>query len=108
MEEREKRIAMNEARFRVANEGISHLRTELETDELPFACECGRAGCEERMELTASEYEAVRSDSVQFAVKPGHELEDVEDVVERHSGYLVIRKHPGETAELVRERDPRG
>jgi hypothetical protein len=39
-------------------------------------------------------------------VVSGHEVEDVEDVVERHGRYVVVQKHP-ETWHIVEETDPR-
>ena len=46
-------------------------------------------------------------DSALFAVKPGHEVEDVETVVERKDGYWVVRKAPGAPQRIARETDPR-
>jgi len=48
----------------------------------------------------------------QYAVKsvitpPGHEIPDVEDVIERHDDYEVVRKFEAEAAGLARELDPR-
>lgn len=57
-----------------------------------FVCECGHLGCSDTVELSVAEYEAVRSDFDRFLVKPGHEIEEVDRVVERHSGYLVVVK----------------
>ena len=59
------------------------------------------------MLLTKAEYEAVRRDGRRFFMLDGHELAEIEDVVERREGYVVVekREHAGETAEAV---DPRG
>jgi hypothetical protein len=103
------RLARNEARFRDINERIERdLEAVVDTqdEQLPFVCECGRRGCTDTVELSLAEYERVRTDSTRFVVLPGHEIEDVEDVVERHERYLVIRKHP-ETWAIVEQFDPR-
>jgi hypothetical protein len=55
-------------------------------------CECGNASCREGVPLSRGEYLAVRGHPRHFAVVPGHEIPDVETVVERHDGYLVIEK----------------
>lgn len=108
-DERAARLAANEARFREIND---RLERELEPilqapDEfLPFVCECGRRACADAIRLTLAEYERVREDATRFAVAPGHEITDVEDVVERHERYLVVRKHP-ETWEIVQRADTR-
>jgi hypothetical protein len=47
-----------------------------------------------------------RHDANRFAVKPGHEDLDVEDVVERRERYVVVAKR-GLGAEVVRRGDPR-
>ena len=109
-DERAARLARNEARFREINERVQRdlapiVDTEIEL--VPFICECGRRGCSDTVELSLAEYESVRQDAIRFAVLPGHELEDVEDVVERTDRYFVVRKHP-ETWEIARETDPRG
>jgi hypothetical protein len=105
--ERERQIAENEARFRALNEGIEHARSELPDATFEFVCECGDDGCTERIHLTRDEYEHVRERGNRFALRPGHELEEVERVVERHEQYFVIEKDPGEPSELVDRRDPR-
>jgi hypothetical protein len=54
-----------------------------------------------------SDYEDVRSDPTHFAVLPGHEIPDVEEVVGRNEGFLVVRKKAGAAAALATELDPR-
>jgi hypothetical protein len=71
-----------------------------------FVCECARLGCNERLKLSLRAYEGVRTGFERFLVVPGHELTEIEDVVERHPGYLVVAKRG--TAGAVAERsDPR-
>ena len=57
--------------------------------------------------MTVAEYERVRADPTHFAVLPGHEIPDVEDVVGRNEGFLVVRKVAGAAAALATELDPR-
>jgi hypothetical protein len=99
------RLAMNEATFRKVNEGM-----EVGQDPgglLTFICECGRLGCNRLVELTRAEYEGVRANPRRFAVLAGHEIEDVERVVERHDRYLVVEKAGDVEAEVVENTDPR-
>src|SRR5919202_1118769 len=93
---RAERIAENEARFRDINE---RLRGDLQPvtgdgEAVRFVCECGNASCREGVAVPLSEYRAVRLHPRRFAVVPGHEITDVEDVVERYDDYLVIEKPP--------------
>ena len=106
--ERARRVGENEALFRTVNEQVRDLnQTFLVEGTLRIVCECGEQSCIDQIELVPGEYEAVRSDSALFAVKPGHEVEDVETVVERKDGYWVVRKAPGAPQRIARETDPR-
>jgi hypothetical protein len=99
------RVAMNEATFRKVNEGM-----EVGQDPsglLTFVCECGRLGCNRLIQLTRAEYEAVRSDPRRFAILDGHEIVEVEHVVERNDRYLVVEKAGDPEAEVVESTDPR-
>lgn len=106
--ERAKRVGENEALFRSVNEQVHDLnRTFLVEGKLRIVCECGEQACIEQIELTPAEYEAVRADSALFAIKPGHEADDVETVVERQDAYWVVRKAPGAPQRIARQTDPR-
>jgi hypothetical protein len=108
-DERMARLAHNEARFREINERVERdLSAVLPSEDelLNFVCECGQRQCTDTIRLSLSEYESVRADATRFAVVPGHEITDVEDVVERTDRYAVIRKRP-ETWEIVEQTDPR-
>jgi hypothetical protein len=43
---------------------------------------------------------------VKFLIKPGHELLEVEDVIEEHDRFFVVRKHAEEQV-IARQTDPR-
>jgi hypothetical protein len=111
MDERMRRVGENEAIFRNVNEEVRALHERFDagaaTPVVTIICECGRADCMEHLELRPDEYEAVRADGALFAVKRGHDEPGAEDVVERHDGYWVVRKHEGGPADLAREEDPR-
>ncbi len=108
-EERRARIGRNEAIFRAVNEKIEDVNLAFGevSDRMQLVCECGNAQCVEPIELTLQAYESLRSDSALFAVVPGHELPEAEDVVERHEGYAVVRKLRGLPEAIARETDPR-
>jgi hypothetical protein len=102
---RSERIAQNEARFRDINE---RLRGDLqpvagEADSVRFVCECGNASCREGVALALRDYRAVRLHPRRFAVAPGHEIPDVEAVVERHDDYVVIEK-PADVEHILEPR----
>jgi hypothetical protein len=102
-EDHKKRIAMNEATYRKINEAV---RAEGAESAMTFLCECGRLGCNRLIQLTRAEYENVRSNSRRFAIVPGHDLPDVEDVIATHERYAIIEKHP-DADDIVKPTDPR-
>jgi hypothetical protein len=105
MRSREERLAANEDMFRHVNERIVEL-TDKWGGELELVCECANLDCTQRVVLTLGEYEQLRQDPHHFAVLPGHEVLDVEDVIDRNDRYLVVEKH-AETHGQVEEADPR-
>jgi hypothetical protein len=107
--ERERKLGLNEAMFRQVNERLEELnRTFADfTDHLQVVCECADIGCAEMIDVPARDYERVRADPTHFIVLPGHEVFDVEDVVEEHARFHVVRKREGEPARVARATDPR-
>lgn len=109
MDERKRRIGVNEAVFREANERIQSLNETFATltDQLVIVCECGSAECVEKISLTPAAYEELRAEPTQFAVVPGHDIPDVEEVVARREGYDVVRKVAGVPRRIAEVTDPR-
>jgi hypothetical protein len=105
MRSREERLAANEDVFRHVNERIVEL-TDTWGGELDLVCECADLECTQRVVLTLREYEQLRQSPHHFAVLPGHEVPDVEDVIDGNGRYLVVEKH-AETHQQVEEADPR-
>jgi 3,4-dihydroxy-2-butanone 4-phosphate synthase len=101
----EKRLALNEALFRETNDRLEERMRVFVGEEEPFGilCECSDIDCVERIELTKEEYEQVRDDSAQFAVKIGHSIGGVEEVVARNDRFETVRKVgvAGEVAEFL-------
>jgi hypothetical protein len=109
--ESEERLARNEAIFREINERTRSLQERFgpedpTTSYEEFLCECGDQLCVERVKLTVGEYEAVRAESHQFVVRPGHSIPRTERVVNEQDRYVVVVKL-GEAAEVAADRDPR-
>ena len=109
MQARERRVAENEVRFRALNERLRDSGGVWEGRDgtLSLVCECGDEDCTMPITLTPAEYESVRSDETQFAIVPGHERPEVEDVVSEHGGWVVVRKR-GEAGAIAAASDPRG
>ncbi len=73
-----------------------------------FLCECGNIGCSRTIEMPLAAYGEVRRGFDRFLIAPGHEVDTVDRVVERHDDYLVVVKRSGRPADLARASDPRG
>lgn len=93
--------------FRIANERMEEWseRHEGEGPELYF-CECADRECQVKVRLDKPEYESIRANSRRFLVAAGHEIPDIETVLESHGEWLVIEKDP-EVTETVEALDPR-
>jgi hypothetical protein len=109
MDERERRIGLNEAVFRQVNERIEGLNRAFGaiTETMQVICECGDANCAEQITMDIPSYEELRRDPTRFAVVPGHVAGEVERVVERHDAYDVVEKDEGPPAEIAERTDPR-
>jgi hypothetical protein len=96
---REERIAYNEAWCRDLNERMAKSMGGDVSAE-GFRCECWRVGCEERMPLSAGDWEEVRSRPNRFAVAPGHVADDLEAVVKEYPHFWLMEKH-GEAGDVA-------
>ena len=105
---KQRRAAANEATIRDVNEGIERGQWPGEEDApVGFRCECARLGCNRLIELTVHEYEEIRSHPRRFVVIPGHELPDVETVIEAGPRYVIVEKR-AEAGAVAEAHDPRG
>jgi hypothetical protein len=100
----EQRAARNEALFREVNENIARLeeRHGTTTTEPAYICECANAGCAEQVLIDFETYRRVRAEPRLFFVRPGHEDRQLERIVERHDGYLVVEK-TGEAGKIAEQ-----
>jgi len=104
---RDERVAKNEILFRRVNERILKIEGgRWRVDPVDFMCECGDITCMRVVQLSLEGYERLRSDPSHFGVIPGHELPDVEHVIETHPNYLVVEKR-GELRRRAEATDPR-
>jgi hypothetical protein len=104
---RDTSLAENEILFRDVNERLaSEERVSSSVEQLDLVCECTDRTCVKVFTMPLAEYEWLRQDPHRFVVLPGHEAPAVEDVVERHAGFVVVEKHV-EAHGLVEASDPR-
>ena len=113
MKGRAARQARNETLHREVNERLAQIDKRADatwaTDDqkFEFLCECDRGDdCHERVRMALPAYEEVRQQDDRFAVTPGHENLEIERVVSRGDGYVVVDKIPD--LEPYVADDPRG
>ena len=99
--------ARHQVVFREVNERIAELTGLLNEPGVNLLiCECSDPACAESLEITAEEYEAVRTAPARFVVLHGHQVPEVERVVEGNGRYLVVEKL-GVAAEIASADRPR-
>jgi len=109
MDERERRIGVNEAMFREVNERVEDMNETFAsvTGSFDIFCECGDRSCTERITVPKAVYERVRRDSTQFLLRAGHEDPKFEDVIETHEDYVIVEKEGVEVESVAKKTDPR-
>lgn len=91
--DRKTRIEENEKLFREVNERVAQMHRGFQTGSDPeWVCECGDETCFEKVMIPLADYQEIRARNDRFFVKPGHEKVDVERIVDRRHGYLVVEK----------------
>ena len=104
------RKALNEGKFRDANEKIEQTATALigveDGDLIPFLCECPQMECTQVALLTLAEYEKVRSGDRQGLAVLGHEDPTVEAVLDQNERFVMTEKF-GRAGELHEQNAPR-
>ena len=96
MSPREERAIRNEELFREINSNIAAMEEQARRmdwgEPLPLVCECALTGCSVPIEVDAGTFERVRAEPLWFLVASGHEQPEIESVVERREGYVIVEK----------------
>jgi hypothetical protein len=108
-DERIRRVGENEALYRLVNEQIKTLphSTATTTEKFSVICECASLGCTTQIMIMPDVYERTRAQSDRFIVIRGHQLDDIETIIEDHETFVVIEKTPAEAVRIAEEMDPR-
>jgi hypothetical protein len=105
LREREQRAAQNQLLFRAVNERIASLAERALLPEIvpiEVTCECVDMSCTTTVQVPLREFAEIDRATNRFLVVPGHELPDLEDVVERRDRFLIVAKR-GAGADLVEQ-----
>jgi hypothetical protein len=91
----ERRLKENEVIFQQANKGVADFVMEDGGDDetlIGFYCECSNIDCRERILLNASDYRRYHKDQRHFIALKGHEMPNIENVVDEHDNFVIVRK----------------
>jgi hypothetical protein len=101
--------AINETRSRQTNEWIEAANDTFGADNPmdEYRCECSDVACTAVVSLTRAEYEAVRANGLRFFIATHHENPELDDLIVEHERYTIVRKLPGEPAQIALRSDPR-
>lgn len=108
VDERDRRLAENEALFREVNDRVNESASRLGDPDMGYQyfCECANKDCTFRIVMKRDEYESVRDDPKQFVVLPDHYTPEIEVLVVESETFWVVRKL-GEEGDYVADLDPR-
>jgi hypothetical protein len=99
----EERAARNESLFRDVNGEIAKLEARLTRDtSYPIVCECANMSCAQTLEVERDVYWGVRANPLRFFVAPGHEQPEIERIVGRERGYVIVEKFGAAAATAAR------
>jgi hypothetical protein len=77
--------------MREVNDRILEINDQFRSKEpVLVVCECCRSGCVETIRIGRSVYERVRRQSARYALALGHEVEELERVVDRRTRYEIV------------------
>jgi hypothetical protein len=94
----ERRLAENELIFKKRNERIKARVEKLlnQMDEtamkIQFYCECSNEDCRKKIAITPQDYELIHKNARHFLIAGGHNIETVENVIEKAETYWVVEK----------------
>ena len=86
---REERVLQTEELFRDVNEVIARKHA---SNGAAFLCECANPFCNVTIEMSANDLQTLHSQSGYYVILPGHDIPELEDVVQRQNGYAIVRK----------------
>ena len=109
MEERERRLGLNEAMFREVNERVEDMNKTFSsvTGTFDIFCECGDTSCTERITVPTGVYEETRAKPTHFLLRTGHEVPTVENVIVSYDSYVIVEKEGEVVERVVEQTDPR-
>jgi hypothetical protein len=94
--------------FRAVNENMRQVNDDFAelTGTFAVACECADQTCLEMIEVPRAVYEDVRQSPHAFVVLAGHVDGEVEQVVGRYDGFVVVEMTAHDARLIIEETTP--
>jgi hypothetical protein len=86
---REERVLQTEEFFRDVNDVIAGTPT---TNGSAFLCECANPFCNVTFEMNGDDLTTLHSTPGYYVILAGHDIPDLEEVVQHHNGYEIVTK----------------
>jgi hypothetical protein len=86
---REERVVQTEEFFRDVNDVIARTRG---SNGSSFLCECANPFCNVTFEMSGHDLQTLHSTPGDYVVLAGHDIPDLEQVVQSQNGYAIVRK----------------
>lgn len=102
-----RRLVENEMFFKQPNQAVVQGLSDLEqlaettdqqdllpdtTQSIQFYCECSDETCRKRIAMTPRQYTDLHKNHNQFIVLPGHDVPQIERIVQSAKDYVVVEK----------------
>ena len=100
------RLARNQALFREVNERLLELNDGFQDGSMVFVCECSMVDCTTTLAMSRADYELVRAHPTFFTIAAGHEIPEIEKVIDERNGFTIVQKVT--ESDYAVETDPRG
>ena len=98
-------LVRNQLLLRDVNERIAEVAAGWTDDPPEFLCECSNEACVETLVLSRDQYETLRSSLNLFVVVSGHEVLEVDRVVEAGDRFSLVEKIKHNDLFLGRQRE---
>ena len=87
----------NSQLIRTVNDRIRDVRNPAdESGAVAVLCECGDVVCQGALNISLTDYEAVRAAPGHFVLLHEHESPDVHRILARDNGFVVVEEAPAE------------
>jgi hypothetical protein len=85
-------LVRNQLLLREVNDRVAEVANSWAGEAPEFLCECSNEDCAETLPVSLLEYKGIRSFPNLFMILPGHEIRDVDCIVEEQGRFTLVEK----------------